>query len=135
MQISDNRRCFICGPDNPLGLKVKPSRDKDAGRAWLTVTIPDDYQGWAGIVHGGVIGALLDEVSVYAALAVARQIVTAELTVRYLKPVPTGREVRVEARIREQVRRSVFVDAELLCDGVVLASSEARLVVPRIMPL
>lgn len=135
MQISDNRRCFICGPDNPLGLRVKPSRDKDAGRAWLAVTIPDDYQGWAGIVHGGVIGALLDEVSVYAALAVARQIVTAELTVRYLKPVPTGREVRVEARIREQVRRSVFVDAELLCDGVVLASSEARLVVPRNMPL
>ena len=131
MQVSDNRCCFICGPQNPIGLKVKPSRDEAAGRAWLTVVIPADFQGWEGVAHGGIVAALLDEVSVYAGMGISKQIVTAELTTRYLKPVPTGREVLVEARVREQVRRSVKVDAQMSCEGEVLARSEARIVILR----
>jgi uncharacterized protein (TIGR00369 family) len=131
MQISDNRRCFICGPDNPIGLKVKPSRDESAGRAWLTVVIPPEYQGWEGIAHGGIVGALLDEVSVYAGLAVSKQIVTAELNIRYLKPVPVGEEVTIEAQVRERIRVSVIVDAQMTCQGMVMARAEGRLVIPK----
>jgi uncharacterized protein (TIGR00369 family) len=129
MQVSDNRCCFICGPDNPVGLKVKPHRDETAGRAWLTVVIPAEYQGWAGIAHGGIVGALLDEVSAYAGMAVSKQIVTAELNIRYLRPVPIGQEVTIEAQIREQVRRSVTVEAAMTCRGEVLARSVGRMVI------
>jgi uncharacterized protein (TIGR00369 family) len=131
VQVSDNRCCFICGVDNPIGLKVKPSRDEAAGRAWMTVSIPAEFQGWEGVAHGGIISALLDEVSVYAAFGISRQIVTAELNVRYLKPVPIGREVFVEATVRDRVRRSIMVEATISCDGEVLTRSEARLVVLR----
>ena len=129
MQVTDNRCCFICGVNNPIGLKIRPSRDEAAGRAWLSVVIPEEFQGWAGVAHGGIIAALLDEVCAYAVMGVSKQIVTAELTIRYLKPVPVGREVTVAAELREQVRRAISVDAQLTCDGETLARAEARMVV------
>jgi len=129
MQVTDNRCCFICGGNNPIGLKTRPSRDEIAGRAWLSVVIPEEFQGWAGVAHGGIIAALLDEVCAYAVMGVSKQIVTAELTIRYLKPVPLGREVSVAAQLRERVRRSITVDAQLTCDGETLARAEARMVV------
>jgi uncharacterized protein (TIGR00369 family) len=131
MQVTDNRCCFICGANNPIGLKTRPSRDEAAGRAWLSVVIPAEFQGWAGVAHGGIIAALLDEVCAYAVMGVSKQIVTAELTIRYLKPVPVGREVTVAAELRERVRRAISVDAQLTCDGETLARAEARMVVLR----
>ena len=129
MQVTDNRCCFICGADNPVGLKTRPTRDEGAGRAWLNVVIPEPFQGWAGVAHGGIIAALLDEVCAYAVMGISKQIVTAELTIRYLKPVPLGREVTVAAQMRERVRRSITVDAQLTCEGETLARAEARMVV------
>jgi uncharacterized protein (TIGR00369 family) len=131
MQVADNRHCFICGPGNPIGLKARPTCDEVSGRAWLTVVIPVDYQGWEGMAHGGIIAALLDEVSAYAAMSVTRQIVTGELKIRYLKPVPIGREIRAEAHVCERIRRSIKVDAVLTCDGETLARAEAKMVVLR----
>jgi uncharacterized protein (TIGR00369 family) len=128
MQVADNRGCFICGANNPIGLKTKPSRDEAAGRAWLSVTIPATFQGWEGVAHGGIIAALLDEVSAYAVMGVSKQVVTAELTIRYLKPVPIGREVTVSAQLRERIRRSITVDAQMTCQGETLARAEARMV-------
>lgn len=131
MQVSDNRCCFICGAANPIGLKVRPNRDEEAGRAWLIVVIPPEFQGWEGIAHGGIVAALLDEVCAYAAMGISKQIVTGELTTRYLKPVPIGREVAVEARVLEHLRRTVRVEASLSCAGEVLARAEARMVILR----
>ena len=129
MEVSDNRRCIVCGPENPIGLKVRPQYDRESGRAWLTTTLPADFQGWAGVAHGGVIAALLDEVSAYAAMSESRQIVTAELTVRYLKPVPLERELFVEAQVRDRVRRSITVEAVMTCEGEAMARATARMVV------
>jgi uncharacterized protein (TIGR00369 family) len=129
MQVADNRCCIICGVNNPIGLKSRPSRDEATGRAWMTVTIPPEFQGWEGVVHGGISAALLDEVSAYAAMGVSKQIVTAELNIRYLKPVPVGREITLEAKVREQVRRSILVDAIMTCAGETLTRAEARMVV------
>ena len=134
MEVTDNRRCIVCGPENPIGLKVRPQYDKENGRAWLTTVLPADFQGWAGVAHGGVIAALLDEVSAYAAMSESRQIVTAELTVRYLKPVPLGRELFVEAQVREQVRRSITVEAVMTCAGEAMARASARMVVLKSPP-
>ena len=129
MQVTDNRCCFICGVNNPIGLKTRPSRDEAAGRAWLSVVIPEEFQGWAGVAHGGIIAALLDEVCAYAVMGVSKQIVTAELKIRYLKPVPVGREVTVAAEVRDLVRRSIAVEASLSCAGEILVRAEARMVV------
>ncbi len=134
MKVSDNQNCFICGTDNQIGLKIKPIRDPGKGTAWMTVVVPERFQGWEGVVHGGLIAALLDEVSAYAAMTVSTQIVTAELNVRYLKPVPVNQEVTVSARVRETVRRSIFVEAMMSAGETVLARGEARMMVLKSAP-
>ena len=74
LEVSDNRYCFICGHDNPLGFKANIEMDRDAQRAQCTVTIPAEFQGWKEMVHGGIISALLDEVCAHAGMTVAAKL-------------------------------------------------------------
>jgi acyl-coenzyme A thioesterase PaaI-like protein len=131
MNISDNQYCFICGHRNPVGLKATMKVDREGKSAACTLVIPSEYQGWKDMVHGGIISALLDEVCVYAGMTVSASVVTGELKTRFRKPVPVEQEVTVSARVTNQVRRTVLVEAQLTMEGIVLASAEAKLVIVR----
>jgi uncharacterized protein (TIGR00369 family) len=131
MTVFDNQYCFICGPSNPVGLKAAIKVDREAKSAASTLVIPSTYQGWQGIVHGGIISALLDEVCVYAGMTVGDPVVTGELKTRFRSPVPVEQEVTVSAQVVNQVRRTVQVEAQLTMGGSVLASAEAKLVMVR----
>ena len=129
MNISDNRYCLICGKDNPIGLKAHVQVDEQAHSATCRVAVPAEFQGWQGIVHGGIIGALLDEVCVHAGMTVAMPVVTGELKTRYRKPVPVEQMLTISARVTAHQRRTLTVEAELAADGMVLASAMATMVV------
>jgi len=129
MEISDNKYCFVCGKDNPVGLKLDLKVDHEEQKAEINVAVPVEYQGWEGMVHGGIISALLDEVCAYAGMTVAKTVVTGELKTRFRKPVPVEVEVRVVARVVKQVRRTVLVEAELIMQDEVHASAEAKMVI------
>lgn len=126
MELEIDRYCFVCGPENPLGLKaVFECAD---GKATGRVTPRAEHQGYLGISHGGVVSALLDEAMVYAAATLGRWVTTAELTVRFSKPVRTGEELTVTAEITGQRRRLVECRAELRdASGQVLASATGKL--------
>ena len=129
MQISDNKYCFVCGKNNPLGLKAELQVDREGQAASCQLAIPAEFQGWEGMVHGGVVATLLDEVCAYAGMTVPGQVVTGELKTRYHKPVPVAQLVTVSARVSERKRRTVLVDARLEMDGELLASAVAKMVV------
>ena len=129
MDISDNQHCFICGQENPIGLKAELQVDKQVHSATCRVTVPSEFQGWQGMVHGGIIGALLDEVCAYAGMTVAMPVVTGELKTRYRKPVPVDHPLLVSARVTDRQRRTLTVEAELAADGMVLASAVATMVI------
>jgi len=131
MKISDNQYCFICGQKNPHGLKVTMEVDREAKTATCALSVPAEYQGWQGMVHGGIISALLDEVCAYAGMTVADTVVTGELKTRFRKPVPVEQEVTVSATVTRQVRRTILVEAQLTMAGAVLASAEAKMVIAR----
>jgi len=131
MDVSDNHYCFICGRDNPLGFKAAITVDRETQSAQCTLVVPAEYQGWQGMVHGGIISALLDEVCAYAGMTVAGTVVTGELKTRFHKPVPVEHEVTVSAQVVNQARRTVLVEAKLFLQGEVLASAEAKMVVVR----
>ncbi|MCI0405999.1 MAG: PaaI family thioesterase, partial [candidate division Zixibacteria bacterium] len=77
--------CFVCGDKNPLGLAVK-FYEKDGGAA--AEFVPQKVlEGYRGLLHGGILSSLLDEVMIKAVLAKDVYCVTAELAVRYKKPV------------------------------------------------
>jgi len=103
--------------------------DRETQSASCELVIPAEYQGWEGMVHGGIIAALLDEVCAYAGMTVSEQVVTGELKTRFRKPVPVERLVTVSAKVAKQARRTVMVEAQLAMDGRVLAGAEAKMVI------
>lgn len=125
MEVRRDNGCLVCGSDNPIGLQTRPRTDPETAGAELTVAIPQRFQGWSGIVHGGILATLLDEVSIYACMAQGGHFVTAGINIRYLKPVPVDRELVVRAEVIESRRRKRSVRARLELDGVVHAEAEA----------
>jgi len=127
MKVSNDNGCIVCGRDNPIGLQTRPQVDREAGRASLKVVIPRHFQGWSEIAHGGILATLLDEVSIYACMTRGTQFVTAGIKVRFLKPVPVGREVLVLAEVVESKRRRRRVRARLELDGELHAEAESTI--------
>lgn len=82
------------------------------------------HQGGPGIVHGGLVGAALDEACGLLATWHRFPTVTARIFVRYRRPVAINRELRLTARVTDSRGRRIHVDGELRADGEVLA--EAR---------
>lgn len=127
MEISDDNGCFVCGQDNPAGLRAQLVSDIPGRRASCRIAIGKSYQGWSNIVHGGILATLLDETCAYAGKTVARHVVTAEMTVRYKKPVPVEREMVIQAEVRTQRKRILEMTATIEIDGVVHAEADARM--------
>ena len=95
--------CFACGQQNENGLRLQPAAGE--GRAVVRWTPPPHYQGYAGVLHGGIISTILDEAMAHAAISLVGRAATAELSLQFLKPVMTGRELEIRAEVRERKRR------------------------------
>ncbi|MCE1226959.1 MAG: PaaI family thioesterase [Geobacteraceae bacterium] len=124
MDVIDDGRCFICGKDNPIGLKAQFIIDAEQRRAETTVQIPEHFQGWQGITHGGIISALLDEICAQACMGSGMQVVTSELKLRYRAPVPTGSTITVIGEVVGERRRLVDAKGRAELDGQVVAEVE-----------
>jgi acyl-coenzyme A thioesterase PaaI-like protein len=82
----------VCGVENPIGLHLK-FYETGPGEVTADLNLPEIYQGYPGIVHGGVIAAMLDEAAGRAHMGpveAPRFMFTAKLDVRYRKNVPVG---------------------------------------------
>lgn len=87
-----SRLCFVCGRQNPVGLQLEFFEDIEAQRVQATFSVPDHFQGYPGVVHGGIVSTILDEVSGRAVMMEAgndRLMATLRMTVRFLRPTPT----------------------------------------------
>ena len=119
--------CFVCGPENAGGLRLDPSSED--GRALIEWTPPATYQGYAGVLHGGVISTLMDEAMAHAVLSRVGRAPTVEINVQFVKPVRTDVPLRVTAEVIEQRRRIVLAEAELVQEGEVRARAAGKFVV------
>jgi len=125
-----SRHCFVCGVENPVGLHLA-FYNTDAEEVVAEVTIPDAYQGYPGVVHGGIVACLLDEAAGRSAMGgdIWRLMVTARLSIHYRKPVPTGQPLRLVGRVESRRGRLADAHSEIhLPDGTVGAEAEALLV-------
>jgi uncharacterized protein (TIGR00369 family) len=106
--------CFVCGDKNDCGLKVDFFYDQGVARAEY---VPDDrFQGYKGILHGGIISSLLDEVMIKAVIAQNLLVVTAEIEVKFLKPVKIGERLSLEGKVIEEKGR-IFVAQGKACNA------------------
>lgn len=91
--------------------------------------VPQRYQSWQGIVHGGVVALMLDEAVGWAAWHRGHPGVTGRLDVRLRRPLKVGERVRVAARV-ERIRRSLIyttASVDRVEDGVRIADASATL--------
>ena len=132
MQLQPNsRHCFVCGVENKYGLHLR-FYDTTEGEVIVETTVPEQFQGYPGIVHGGIVASLVDEALGRVHMGSSndpRFMFTARLTVNYRKPVPTGQPIKVVAQALKSKRRSATSTAQVLGpDGELLAEAEAVLV-------
>ncbi|MBW2187218.1 MAG: PaaI family thioesterase [Deltaproteobacteria bacterium] len=126
MQVEDDKGCFVCGDDNAHGLHATFEVDKKNQSASCHYTIPQQFQGWKNVAHGGILATLLDEVSIYACRSITCNVVTAELSVRYRKPVMVNTLLVLRAKIVETKKRYFLVESTIEVDGKVHASAKVK---------
>lgn len=119
-----NRMCFVCGPDNPIGLKL--AFREEEGCYISQFTAGPEHQGYDGIVHGGIVSTLLDEIMARYIYAKGLQAVTARLEVRYRHPTPIGQPLTIVGWITRERGKLYELAGEIrLSDGTVTADGKA----------
>jgi len=117
--------CFGCGPTNASGLRLSFIETDDGVE--VEYTVPAHLQGASGIVHGGIQATLLDETLCMTAYAKAgAPVFTGELTVRYLRPVPTVTPLRVHGRIVEAKSKGWIIEGAITLAGSAEELTRAR---------
>lgn len=114
------RQCFGCGQDNPIGLKLNFRQDGKTARAEFTPT--ELYQGWPGLVHGGITVCLLDEAMSWVVLFEGIYCVTAEIQVKLRRPASIGEPLLITSSVTKRSRKLVSTQAAVsLQDGTLIA--------------
>jgi acyl-coenzyme A thioesterase PaaI-like protein len=127
----NSRMCFVCGRENPVGLKLEFYEDREANQVIAEVTIPDVYQGYPGVVHGGIVSTILDEISGRAVMMEAGDeelLATLHMSVRFRLPTPTETPLTAVGWLKHAGGVGAKVAGEIrLPDGTVTAECESLL--------
>ena len=126
LRLSDDRWCFACGEKNPAGLKLVFSAAPD-GALRASFSFRKEHLGYEGIVHGGLIGLVLDEIMLNLAWRMGLRAVTAALDLRFREAVRVGERVEFTGRITGRKGRLVLAEAEARSpDGALVAEAKAK---------
>ena len=129
----NSRMCFICGLENPIGLHLH-IYETAPGIVEATYVAPEHFQGYPGVLHGGIVSAILDELAGRAHMGsdpmAPRFMFTAKLEVKYRKNVPIGRPLKIIGKAGKTRARSAeawagIYDAEA---GELLAEANSLLI-------
>ena len=127
----NSKMCFICGLENPIGLHLH-IYETEPGVVESTYLAPDHFQGYPGVLHGGIVAAIVDEIAGRSLMGIdpmnPRFMFTAKMEVKYRKNVPIGKELKIIGKAGKSRRNSAegwagIYDVEtneLLAEGNVL---------------
>lgn len=122
-------KCFGCGPENATGLQIRLRDADESGVIACEYRFPERFQGGPGVVHGGAIAAVLDDVVGTVPLSLGTPRVTGKLSVNYRRPVIVGHEVSIRAWQETVEGRKAIVKGEMRDSlGRLLADAEALMV-------
>jgi acyl-coenzyme A thioesterase PaaI-like protein len=127
----NSRHCFVCGLENPVGLKLKMYQ-VEPGVIETTYTAPEHFQGYPGVLHGGIVASLLDELSSRAQMgdpSEPRFMFTGKLEVKYRKNVPVGKPLKIIGKAGKSRGRTAEGWAGIYDEcGTLLAEATALLI-------
>jgi acyl-coenzyme A thioesterase PaaI-like protein len=117
--------CVVCGATNARGLRLRYA-PADGNGVQATLDCDGSLEGYGGRLHGGVVAAALDGAMTHCLFAFGRTAVTAELTVRFKRPVTIGRPATVRAWLERDLGPLYLLQGEVVQDGVVKATASAK---------
>jgi acyl-coenzyme A thioesterase PaaI-like protein len=126
--------CFACGLENPYGLQLE-FFDNGVDQVSCTYTVPERFNGYPGVAHGGIVAAMMDEVVIRTAMIADpnRFMMTATMELKYRRPVPTGIVLHLTGRMVNDRGRYARAEGELrLPDGTVAV--EAAMMMAELPP-
>ncbi len=109
MEVRFDGHCFGCGPLNGDGLRLKFVPEPEGSIAFFEV--PERFQSWSGMAHGGLVALMLDEAVGWAAWHAGHPGVTARLQVSFRRPLKLGEPVRIVGKVENLRRTLVYVSA------------------------
>jgi acyl-coenzyme A thioesterase PaaI-like protein len=125
--------CFICGLQNPVGLHLH-IYETEPGLVEASYTAPEQFQGYPGVLHGGIVGAIIDEMSGRSHMgsdpAAPRFMFTAKLEIKYRRNVPIGQPLRLVGKAGRSRGKSAEAWAGIFLaqSGELLAEGKALLI-------
>ena len=124
-EIEDAPMCFACGPDNPVGLKIRFDVVGDECTAEFTPN--ENHVGFSDTVHGGIIYTALDDVTANILYQQGRKAHTARCEIRYRQPARVGETLKLKGWIENERRRLVMLKGEIrrASDDVLVADCES----------
>ena len=128
MKLEDNHKCFVCGKKNPDGLKINFKVSDNKIQAEF---IPhSSLQGYANIVHGGIISTLLDEAMGKLAFELGINCLTAEINVRFKNPAYVGKKYIITGEILRKTHRIVFAKSKMQSESdLLIAEATGKLMI------
>ncbi len=123
----NSKHCFVCGKENLNGLCME-FYEPESGYVVAHYTIPEWFQGYPGVAHGGIVASMLDEVAartIMRGTPPERIVVTAQIRIRYRKPVPVNQPLRLEGILTKDRGFVAHADSKIFdSDGNLLAEAD-----------
>ncbi|HLA06950.1 MAG TPA: PaaI family thioesterase [Anaerolineales bacterium] len=95
------KNCFICGMENPIGLHLHIYRTAP-GEVESSYVAPGHFEGYPGILHGGIVAAIIDDICCHTQIGSDPQnprfMFSAKIEVKYRRNVPTGKMLKITAK-------------------------------------
>jgi len=123
-----NSNCFACGVNNDKGLKLRFAKFENyVETIW---TVPEHFQGWDNLTHGGIISMILDETMSHAIFKlIGDNVVTGELSVRFIRPLFIGTTIVARGYVEHDKIRLVEARSEIHDkEGNLIAKATGRFV-------
>lgn len=126
----NSAHCFACGLENPFGLQLT-FFDNGHDEVYCETTVPNKFNGYPGVAHGGIVAAMMDEVVIRTAMIADpnRFMMTAKLELKYRQPVPTntmlrlkGKLIRDRGRVLQAEGQLVLPDDSIAVEAVITAA-------------
>lgn len=118
-------KCVVCGSENLSGLGLQFETNDD-GSVKAEFQCDESFEGYPGILHGGVISSVLDGAMGNCMFAHGLATVTVEMTTRFRQPILTGQKAVASARITRSSHPLYLLEAEIIQDGKVKATAKGK---------
>ncbi len=121
----DATHCFVCGPHNPIGLKLAFKVEGEHCRGEFTSR--DEHVGFDGVTHGGIVFSVLDDAMANWFFLQGARGFTAKAEIRYRAPMPVGATATIECTVVKRKGRLLQLEASAAdkASGTVFAESSA----------